>query len=91
MVDGQAAGSAGAYVTVVAGGDTRQSSVTAGMAVLDPGVAALLETPAFSPAFQVERTGFDDRSRAIEFAESLYRGDRYSYEISVFRRSGASQ
>jgi len=58
--------------------------------VLDPAVAALLEAPAFSPAFQVERTGFDDRSRAIEFAESLYRGDRYSYEISVFRRSGAS-
>jgi len=53
----QAAGSAGAYVTVVAGGDTRQSSVTAGMAVLDPGVATVLvhdAARAFTPVAQFE-------------------------------------
>jgi len=53
----QAAGSAGAYVTVVAGGDTRQSSVAAGMAVLDPGVATVLvhdAARAFTPVAQFE-------------------------------------
>ncbi|MFZ2964861.1 MAG: GntR family transcriptional regulator [Rhodoglobus sp.] len=55
--------------------------------VLEPAVAELLHAPAFSPAFLVVRTGFDARGRAIEFAESLYRGDRYSYEVSVRRNS----
>ena len=55
--------------------------------VLDPTVAAELQVPPFSPAFLVTRTGYDERGRAVEFAESLYRGDRYSYELSVGRRS----
>ncbi|MCR2824965.1 GntR family transcriptional regulator [Microbacterium sp. zg.Y909] len=55
--------------------------------VLDPDVAALLNVPAFSPAFLVSRTSYDVRGRAIEYAESLYRGDRYSYELTVQRRS----
>ncbi len=54
--------------------------------VLDPHVAELLHVPAFSPAFLVMRTGFDSRGRAVEYAESLYRGDRYSYELTVLRR-----
>lgn len=54
--------------------------------VLDPDVAKLLAVPAFSPAFHVVRTGYDGRDRAIEYAESLYRGDRYSYDLSVTRR-----
>lgn len=54
--------------------------------VLEPAVAEELQVPPFSPAFLVSRTGYDDRGRAVEFAESLYRGDRYSYELSVGRR-----
>ena len=56
--------------------------------VLEPAVAGLLMAPPFSPSFLVTRTGYDRRGRAIEFAETLYRGDRYSYELTVLRRSG---
>jgi GntR family transcriptional regulator len=53
--------------------------------VLDEESAARLLVPAFSPAFRVERTAFDSRDRAVEYAESLYRGDRYSYNLSITR------
>lgn len=59
--------------------------------VLEPPIAAELQVPAFSPAFLVTRTGYDERGRAVEFAESLYRGDRYSYELSVARRSRSAE
>ena len=64
--------------------DTAHPLLTA--TVLEPDTAKLLEAPAFSPAFLVNRTGFDRRGRAIEFAETLYRGDRYSYELTVLRK-----
>jgi GntR family transcriptional regulator len=53
--------------------------------VIDPDDARLLAVPAFSAAFRVERTGFDARGRPIERAESLYRADRYHYEITLYR------
>lgn len=55
------------------------------VAVLDHEDAEKLLVPPFSPAFLVQRTAFDARGRAVEFAESLYRGDRYSYTVSVSR------
>ena len=55
--------------------------------VLDPADAAALHVPAFSPAFRVGRVGYDARGQAIERAESLYRGDRYSYQPTIFRES----
>lgn len=55
--------------------------------VLDPSTAQLLGVPPYSPALLVTRTAYDVRGRAIEYAESLYRADRYSYEISVTRRT----
>jgi 2-C-methyl-D-erythritol 4-phosphate cytidylyltransferase/2-C-methyl-D-erythritol 2,4-cyclodiphosphate synthase len=51
------AGAAAEYVTVVAGGDTRQQSVTAGLEVLEPGVEVVLvhdSARAFTPASQFE-------------------------------------
>jgi GntR family transcriptional regulator len=54
--------------------------------VLDPDEAQVLEAPAFSPAFLVTRTGYDAKDRAIEHAESLYRGDRYHYELQIRRQ-----
>jgi GntR family transcriptional regulator len=57
--------------------------------VVEPTDAALLGVPAFSPAFNVERTGYDTRGRAIERAESLYRADRYSYHVTLYRRHSA--
>ncbi|MDA4892238.1 MULTISPECIES: GntR family transcriptional regulator [Microbacterium] len=53
--------------------------------VLDEQQAEALQTPAFSPAFLVKRTTYDARSRPIEYAESVYRGDRYSYQVSIAR------
>lgn len=53
--------------------------------VLESDDAELLEVPIFSPAFAVERTAFDARGRAIEHAAALYRGDRYSYRMSLIR------
>lgn len=53
--------------------------------VLDEEQAAALQTPPFSPAFLVKRTTYDARSRAVEYAESVYRGDRYSYQLSISR------
>jgi GntR family transcriptional regulator len=53
--------------------------------VLEPEDAGLLEVPSFSPAFNVERTGFDIRGRPIEYAETIYRGDRYSYQMVLHR------
>jgi GntR family transcriptional regulator len=53
--------------------------------VLDSYDAALLEVPSFSPAFTVERTGFDARGRPVEHTEAVYRGDRYSYQMVLHR------
>lgn len=53
--------------------------------VLNEADAAELLVPAFSPAFLVQRTAYDSRGRAVEYAESLYRGDRYSYTVSITR------
>ncbi len=53
--------------------------------VLDPEQADILQAPAFSPCFFVTRTSFDAQDRAIEYAESTYRGDRYHYELQIHR------
>lgn len=55
--------------------------------VLNPADAEALHVPPFSPAFRVERVGYDARGQAIERAESLYRGDRYSYQLTIFREA----
>ena len=52
------AGAAADHVTVVAGGDTRQQSVAAGLAVLEPTVEVVLvhdSARAFTPVDQFER------------------------------------
>ncbi len=53
--------------------------------VLDAEDSRSLLVPPFSPAFLVQRTASDARGRPIEYAESLYRGDRYSYSVSLSR------
>lgn len=53
--------------------------------VLDPEEAELLQAMPLSPALLVERTAYDQRGRAVEVAKSLYRGDRYSYELAIKR------
>jgi 2-C-methyl-D-erythritol 4-phosphate cytidylyltransferase/2-C-methyl-D-erythritol 2,4-cyclodiphosphate synthase len=54
----RAAGAASAYLTVVAGGDTRQASVAAGLAALDDGVEAVLvhdAARALAPSALIDR------------------------------------
>ncbi len=51
--------------------------------VLDADDADRLGVPAYSPAFEVRRIAIDNRGRPIERAVSLYRGDRYSYDLTV--------
>jgi GntR family transcriptional regulator len=53
--------------------------------VLEPEEAKILQAPPFSPTFYVARTSFDRQDRAIEYAESIYRGDRYHYELQIHR------
>lgn len=55
--------------------------------VLDPEAARRLGVAEFSPAFKVSRVAFDARNRRIEYAESTYRADRYSYDFVIYRTS----
>lgn len=59
--------------------------------VVDEINAVELAVPAFSPAFLVQRTTYNQRGQAIEYATSLYRGDRYSYDISISHPQGAER
>ncbi|HVV25023.1 MAG TPA: GntR family transcriptional regulator [Pseudonocardiaceae bacterium] len=45
--------------------------------VTDAGEAELLEVPVFAPVLLFERTTRDVTGRVVEFARSVYRGDRY--------------
>ncbi len=65
--------------------DLEHATQTINATVVDQDDALLLAVPPFSAAFRVERTGFDARGRAIERAESLYRGDRYRYDVTLYR------
>jgi GntR family transcriptional regulator len=45
--------------------------------VTDGKESRLLDVPLYSPALLFERTTRDQRGRTVEFARSVYRGDRY--------------
>lgn len=49
--------------------------------------AKLLAIPAFSPGLLAERTVEDEQGNIIELAKSLYRADRYRFDVLV-QRSG---
>ncbi|MFT8593794.1 MAG: GntR family transcriptional regulator [Bifidobacterium sp.] len=53
--------------------------------VLDSEQARQLDSAEFSPAFEVTRITFDVSGRRVEYARSIYRGDRYSYSFTVYR------
>ena len=55
--------------------------------VVDDAEAKLLEVPARSPALIVSRVTVDVRGRAVEFATTIYRGDRYAYDVTIIRES----
>lgn len=53
--------------------------------VVEEAEAKLLECAPFSPALKVTRSVQDIRGRHVEYAQSLYRGDRYSFDFNVYR------
>jgi GntR family transcriptional regulator len=53
--------------------------------VLSEDEAAQLEVPAFSPSLLVERITLSARGEVIEYAKTLYRADRYRFEMNVAR------
>jgi len=55
--------------------------------VVNEDEAKLLQIPAFSPALLVERTVSDEQGRKIELAKSLYRADKYRFDVTVLRNS----
>ncbi len=50
---------------------------------LDRVAATLLEVPAGSPAFLVERVGYAGPERPVELRRSLIRGDRYRFRVRL--------
>ena len=47
--------------------------------------ADLLGVPVRSAALSAVRRGIDSRGRLVEYAESLYRADRYDFAFSIQR------
>ena len=48
--------------------------------------ADLLDVPAHSPALHVARVTYDAAGRTVERAHSVYRGDRYDFQLTVSRQ-----
>ncbi len=63
--------------------DRAQQTISA--TVLDEEIAELLECAPFSPALFVTRAVQDVRGRRVEYAESTYRADKYSFDFTVYR------
>ena len=53
--------------------------------VLSEEEAEMLEVPAFSPSLLVERITLSTQGEVIEYGKSLYRADRYIFELNVVR------
>lgn len=53
--------------------------------VVDEQVAELLQVGPYSPALSVERVVRAASGEAIEYGISIYRGDRYSYDLTIYR------
>ena len=58
-----------------------EQSITA--TVLDVPAARLLDVAPLSPALVIERISWDQHDRRVELAQSLCRGDRYSYSAPI--------
>jgi GntR family transcriptional regulator len=53
--------------------------------VVSPSEADLLSVPPLSPSLLTVRITYDSREQRVEYAKSLYRGDRYSIEVNLCR------
>lgn len=55
---------------------------------LDSDSSALLGVPEGAAALEIDRVATDRRGLPIEFARTIYRGDRYSFQMAVTREIG---
>lgn len=55
--------------------------------VLNEEEAEMLEVPAFSPSLLVERITLSTKGDVVEYGKSLYRADRYRFELNVVREA----
>jgi GntR family transcriptional regulator len=54
--------------------------------VVDAQQANWLHCAPYSPVLHVRRTSVDGEGIPIEFATSLYRGDRYAFEVDLSQK-----
>jgi GntR family transcriptional regulator len=59
--------------------------------VLAEDEAALLDVAPFSPALMVERQVFSTDGEVVEYGKSIYRADRYRFEVNVGRSQGSDE
>ena len=57
----------------------------------DPAAAELLEIPAGSPVFNVERVTLLTNEKPFEFVQSVVRGDRYSIVLDLVKHEGGER
>ncbi|MFU8947599.1 GntR family transcriptional regulator [Mycetocola zhadangensis] len=55
---------------------------------LDEESSGLLAVPLGSAALEIDRVAADRRGHPVEYARTIYRGDRYSFQMAVSRESG---
>jgi len=77
----------GLYGILRTGGvNFRLATQRIGAMVADADQASLLETPTGSALVTMERTAVDDTGRAVETGRHVYRGDSYSFEMTLVQR-----
>ena len=62
-----------------------RAAQTIGVVNLDVQQARQLDQPVGAAALRVERVSYTKRGEAFEYAETVYRGDRYNFDIVVGR------
>ncbi|MGH3728828.1 MAG: GntR family transcriptional regulator [Micromonosporaceae bacterium] len=88
LPDADAALASGSLYEVLAerGIEMHHADQVIGATVADVEQAELLAVAPYSPALRVTRVTYDGTSRPVEYAESIYRADRYDFRITVSRR-----
>ena len=69
-----------------AGVNFRLANQRIGALIADESQAALLRTTAGSALVSMERTAVDDTGRHVETGHHVYRGDSYSFELTLVQR-----
>lgn len=86
-IDAETLSSEGLYAVLRRGGvNFRLASQRIGAMVANDYQAPLLETAVGSALVTMERTAVDDTGRMVETGHHVYRGDSYSFEMTLVQR-----